>query len=79
MSMIFGHAPIIFPAILGLPVQYRSAFYVHLVLLHLSLLLRVTGDLINQFDIRRWGGQLNEVAILLFLGTTVYSIVKGKE
>lgn len=78
MSMIFGHAPIIFPAILGLPVQYRSAFHVHLVLLHLSLLLRVAGDLTNQFDIRRWGGLLNEVAILLFLGTTVYSIAKGK-
>jgi hypothetical protein len=41
-------------------------------------LLRVAGDLTNQFDIRRWGGLLNEVAILLFLGTTVYSIVKGK-
>jgi hypothetical protein len=78
MSMIFGHAPIIFPAILGLPVQYRPAFYGHLVLLHLSLLLRVAGDLTNQFDIRRWGGLLNEVAILLFLGMTVYSIVKGK-
>lgn len=78
MSMIFGHAPIIFPAILGLPIQYRSAFYGHLVLLHLSLLLRVAGDLTNQFDVRRWGGLLNEVAILLFLGMTIYSIIKGR-
>jgi hypothetical protein len=78
IAMIFGHAPIIFPAILGVPVRYFPAFYGHLILLHLSLLLRVIGDLTNQFDIRRWGGLLNEVAILLFLGMTIYSIVKGK-
>jgi hypothetical protein len=33
------------------------------------------GDLVGQFDIRRWGGFLNETAILLFLGITIYSIV----
>ena len=79
MSMIFGHAPIIFPAILGRQVRYHSAFYGQLVLLHLSLALRVAGDLTGQFDIRRWGGLLNEVAILLFLGMTVYSIVRGSD
>lgn len=34
-SMIFGHAPIIVPAILGIQIQYQSKFYVPLVLLHL--------------------------------------------
>lgn len=78
MSMIFGHAPIIFPAILGVPINYYPAFYGHLALLHFSLLLRVAGDLTNQVDIRKWGGALNEVAILMFLGLTVYSVLKGK-
>jgi hypothetical protein len=78
MAMIFGHAPIIFPAILGVPINFHPAFYGHLVLLHLSLLLRVFGDLTNQLEIRRLGGLLNEVAILLFLGMTVHSIIKGK-
>ncbi len=55
MSMIFGHAPIIFPAILGVPVNFHPAFYGHLVLLHLSLILRVAGDLSNQLAIRRYG------------------------
>lgn len=77
ISMIFGHAPIIFPAILGAPIKFYSAFYGHLTLLHFSLLLRVTGDLTNQFELRRWGGLFNEFAILLFLGMTIYSIVKG--
>jgi len=78
ISMIFGHAPIIFPAILGAPVTYRPAFYIHLALLHLSLLIRLLGDLTNQFDIRRWGGFLNERAILLFLVATLYSTSQTK-
>jgi hypothetical protein len=79
ISMIFGHAPIIFPAILGVPVNYYPAFYGHLALLHFSLLLRVTGDLTDQFEVRRWGGLFNVIAILLFLGTTIYSIIKGRK
>jgi hypothetical protein len=79
ISMIFGHAPIIFPAILGAPITYNSAFYAQLTLLHLSLVLRVTGDLSGQMDVRRIGGLLNEVAILLFLGLTIYSIIRGKK
>lgn len=79
ISMIFGHAPIIFPAILDVPITYLPVFYVHLSLLHLSLLLRVGGDLVSQLEARKWGGLLNEAAILIFLGVTVYSIVKGKK
>jgi len=79
ISMIFGHAPIIFPAILGVPVTFYRTFYGHLILLHLSLLLRITGGLTNLVAVRKWGGLLNEVAILLFLGMTIYSIVKGRK
>lgn len=68
-SMIFGHAPIIFPAVLGLPPFYRPAFYVPLALLHGSLLLRIVGDLAGWFELRRWGGLLNAAAILLFLAS----------
>lgn len=37
-SMIFPHAPIIFPTVMGLPklLPFQSWFYVHLTLLHLS-------------------------------------------
>jgi hypothetical protein len=79
ISMIFGHAPIIFPAILGVPVTFYPAFFGHLILLHLSLILRITGDLTNLFILRKWGGLFNEVAIVLFLGMTIYSIVKGRK
>ena len=70
-SMIFGHAPVIFPAILRTPVAYHPAFYTHVALLHLSLLIRVAGDLADVSPIRRAGGLLNALAILLFLANTM--------
>ena len=76
-AMIFGHAPIIFPAILGREMAYRSLFYAHLALLHFSLLLRVVGDLTGVLPARQWGGLLNVVALLLFLANTVRSLRAG--
>jgi hypothetical protein len=77
--MIFGHAPIIFPAILGVPIHFHKAFYAHFLLLHASLLLRILGDLTSQVEVRKLGGLFNEFAILLFLGMTVISILKGRK
>ena len=71
-SMIFGHAPIIFPAVLGIGVAYRPAFYAHVALLHVSLLFRVAGDLAPWPAARAWGGLLNGIAIVVFLANTAY-------
>lgn len=67
-SMIFGHAPIILPAVLGVALVYRPFFYVPLVLLHAALALRLTGDLTLNMPLRQWGGMLNVIAILLYFG-----------
>lgn len=75
-AMIFGHAPLIFPAILGMPVAFRPAFYSHLVLLHLTLILRIAGDLLPWPAARQWGGLLNAVALLLFFANTAYGILR---
>lgn len=77
-SMIFGHAPVIFPSVLGSSIPYRPVFYVHVALLHASLLLRVGGDLALIEPMRRWGAWLNALAILLFLGATVSSVLRGE-
>lgn len=78
-AMIFGHAPIIIPALLNLPVRFRTWSYLPLALLHLSLLVRISGDLTGVGDVRRWGGLLNALAILLFLGLTALSIRQGRQ
>jgi hypothetical protein len=71
ISMVFAHAPVIFPAILGLPLGYRPAFYLHVGVLHVSLILRVVGDLVDSLGRWRvWGGLLNASALLLFMLNT---------
>jgi hypothetical protein len=67
-AMIFGHAPIIFPSVLGLPVRFTRVLYIPLALLHLSLLTRVCGDLFGFVGARSVGGAGNAAAIVLFLG-----------
>ena len=66
-SMIFAHAPVIFPAITGIGLPYQNIFYLHAGLLHLSLLLRVGGDLAAFAWGQKWGGALNALSIILFL------------
>lgn len=78
-SMIFGHAPIIIPAVLGIQTPYSPFFYAHLILLHLSLILRVAGDLTVSMSLRRWGGLLNETAIVLFLLITGIVIRRSRK
>jgi hypothetical protein len=78
LSMIFGHAPIIFPALVGSALSYRPWFYLPLSLLHASLLLRVAGGLSFTQPLRLWGGMLNVVALLLFAGLMVGSARGGR-
>jgi hypothetical protein len=77
-SMIFAHAPIIFPAVLGIPIPYSPRFYLPLVLLQASLVLRVGGDLAGLPAARQWGGLLNEVAILAFIAILALSARRGR-
>ena len=76
-SMIFAHAPIIFPAVLGRPLPFRKIFYGHVALLHFSLLLRVGGDLAESADAWQWGGIFNVVALALFVVVTASAVIAG--
>ena len=73
-SMIFGHAPIIIPAVTPRDIEYRPRFYGHLVLLQLSLVLRVSADLLAAQPVRQWAGLLNVLAVLLFLFNMIRSM-----
>jgi hypothetical protein len=77
-SMIFGHALIILPAVAQQSLPFKRLFYAHLLLLHASLILRLTGDLGSWLVVRQWGGMLNVIAILIFIGSTVYTVVSHK-
>ncbi|KQW76082.1 hypothetical protein ASC89_22035 [Devosia sp. Root413D1] len=69
LSMVFGHALIIFPAVTGVAVRYRPALYLPLALLHVSVLVRVLGDLFELWDVRLASGSVTAVALVLFAAT----------
>jgi hypothetical protein len=77
-SMVFGHAPIIAPALLRVRVPYHPGFYLPLALLHLSLLVRVAGDATARFSWIQIGGMLNALALAAFIVGTAIAVVRGK-
>ena len=77
-SMLFAHAPIIFPAVLGNPVVYSPFFYVFLILLQVSLAGRLIADLGGFWELRLWTGLLNAIALTLFIATMMLMVVKGR-
>jgi hypothetical protein len=76
-SMVFGHAPIIFPAVLRVAVPYSPYFYAPLALLHGSLVIRLAGDWMSFPEWRAWGGALNGLALLAFVLGTVSAVIRG--
>lgn len=77
-SMIFGHAPIIFPAISKLKIPYHPSFYLPLLLLQASLLLRLSGDFLYAANLRKAGGVLHAVTIILFILVLAASVIRNK-
>ena len=76
-SMVFGHAPIIFPAVVRVRMPYHWTFYLPLLVLHASLLMRLTGDGLELQNLRSLGGLLNAAALMLFILSTVSSVIRG--
>lgn len=70
-SMVFGHAPIIFPAVTRIRIPYHPTLYLPLALLHLTLALRVFGGLNNNFDLRHTAALFNGLVLLVFIATLV--------
>ncbi|MFC4062636.1 hypothetical protein ACFOWE_30435 [Planomonospora corallina] len=66
MSMVFGHAPVILPAVLRIRLPYRPVLYAPLALLHAAVAVRVAGDLAGAGAVRTAGGLLSEIALLSF-------------
>jgi hypothetical protein len=63
LSMMFGHAPIILPAVTGLRVRYTGYAYAPLALLHASVALRLAGDALERVDLRAASGIVTAIAL----------------
>lgn len=77
-AMVFGHAPIILPAVLRVAVPYTPYFYLPLALLHASLSIRLAGDWMMSPQWRAWGGALNGIALLAFVLGTIAAVLRGQ-
>ena len=78
MSMIMAHATTILPAVLRIELPYRPAFWVPVVLLQLSLVIRLwLGDGLGITAGWRIGGALGVFALVLFFATAITSAILG--
>jgi hypothetical protein len=77
-SMVFGHAPIIVPAVFGVSLPYHPVFYAPLTLLHASLAWRVTADLSGFVEGRQLSGAGNAIAIAVFIVTMIVAVLRGQ-
>jgi len=71
LSMVFGHALIILPAITGWRVRYHAALYAPLALLHALVALRMIADFIEDVELRTASGPLTIVALIGFAATVI--------
>lgn len=79
MSMIFGHAPVIVPAVLRVRMPFHRWLYAHVALLHASLAVRlIGGDWLGNDLALKIGGVGNEVAVLVFIVASVATVLRSR-
>ncbi len=76
-SMVIGHAPIIFPAVMRVKIPYHPFFYLPLAALQLSLVVRVVGNLDAWWGLRQLGSALNAISLALFVLTLLVSVLRA--
>ena len=77
-SMVFGHAPIVFPAVLRVALPYHPVFYAPLALLHGSLALRLLGDASGAFELVRWGALGSALALAAFIVVMAGAVLRSR-
>ena len=76
VSMVFGHAPVIVPSVLRVPLPYWRGNDLALALLHAGLLVRIVGgDILGVPNGLLVGGVLNVLAMLAFVAVSFASSV----
>lgn len=66
VTMVFGHALIIVPAVLRIRIAYHPVFYVPLALLHGSLLIRVIAGLGGEATLQHAAAAVNVASLMVF-------------
>ncbi len=79
ISMLFAHGPLIFPTLLGKTGQrFHGLLWIWLSIFQLSVVTRITADLLTMPLLRKWAGMVNGITILFFLITMFVLVQKGR-
>ncbi|MGN6689157.1 MAG: hypothetical protein ACTHK1_16700, partial [Actinomycetales bacterium] len=75
MSMVFGHAPVILPAVLRIPLPHQPRDYAVLTLLHAALVVRLgLGDGLGLSGPRLVGGVASGLSLLVFVASSAAAV-----
>lgn len=77
-SMIFGHAPLVFPALLRMKLPYTPWLYLPFVLLHATVAVRLAGDALADAALRAAGGAGHALAIVVFIATMLANALRAR-
>lgn len=70
-AMIFGHAPLVLGAVLGVGLPFRRRFYAHVAILHAGVALRLGADLMESATWRSRGGIVAAAALVVFAASSL--------
>jgi hypothetical protein len=76
LSMVFGHALIILPAVARIRMTYSALLYGPLALLHASLVLRAAGGIMDWPGLRAWSGLITVIALVSFAAVAIRSALR---
>ncbi|HTJ97689.1 MAG TPA: hypothetical protein VL381_09480 [Rhodocyclaceae bacterium] len=79
VAMVFGHAPIVLPAVTRLRLSYHRALYIPLLFLNASLLLRIFAGVVNDFELKQRAAEGNVISLLLFATIAVFLIIRQRQ
>lgn len=74
ISVLFGHALIILPAIIGMHAPYRPCLYIPLIMLSMSVALRIGASLASWEPGRLASGPMTVAAIACFAGMVAFAV-----
>jgi hypothetical protein len=78
LSMIFGHAPIVLPAVTGLVVTFTPAAYGPLAVLQLSVMMRMAGDLLTSPGLRSASALATVLALASYAATLAMASLRTR-
>ncbi|WP_457636561.1 hypothetical protein [Oceanithermus sp.] len=78
-AMVYGHAPVIFPAVLRLKIRFHKLMYNPLWVMHIALVARILGDIYGSTPLRMWGGLFNGLSAVIYFTVAMLVTLFGPE